>query len=370
MNEYNKIVGKIVWWINKKELRNFVRDILLSLPDIKDVTKIKNELLYIKNEIKYINNLNNTKVVFIKIDNWWIDDNVAILNSEHFYLLKKLLMNKNIHLVFTEYNPDIEIFSVFGGRDKILNSNANIKIFYTGEAVKVGFKDYYDNVLDIVDLSLGFNHEKCDNYVRFPIWIWYRNNFNIFELNKDNIHKKVVEINNIKFKKDKFASLIARASSNILRKDIYDKMSNIDKISCPSNFMHNDDSLKTIFNDNKNEYLKQFKFNICPENCIEDGYITEKLFDAFNAGCIPIWSGDKNLEGDVINKDAILYWDENSDNISILKEIELLHKNDELYDKFVSQPRLNTDNATEYIYGQIKLLHEKIEELLHKKLNL
>lgn len=130
--------------------------------------------------------------------------------------------------------------------------------------------------------------------------------------------------------------------------------------------MHNDDSLKNDFNDSKYEYLKQFKFNICPENCIEDGYVTEKLFDAFKSGCIPIWSGYKNLEGDIVNKNAVLYWDIDSDNKELIKEIKSIHENDELYNKFVSQSRFNTDNAVEYIYGQIKLLHEKIEELSNK----
>lgn len=72
------------------------------------------------------------------------------------------------------------------------------------------------------------------------------------------------------------------------------------------------------------------------------------------------------MEGDVVNKNAVLYWDIDSDNKELIKEIKSLHENDELYDKFVSQPRFNTDNAVEYIYGQIKLLYEKIEELSDK----
>lgn len=41
----------------------------------------------------------------------------------------------------------------------------------------------------------------------------------------------------------------------------------------------------------KHVVLQQFKFNLCYENTILDGYITEKIFDAFRAGSVPIYLG-------------------------------------------------------------------------------
>ena len=50
-------------------------------------------------------------------------------------------------------------------------------------------------------------------------------------------------------------------------------------------------------------------FNICPENTNVDGYVTEKLFQAFAAGCIPIYNGGGNfLEPGIINPKAIIYY--------------------------------------------------------------
>lgn len=47
----------------------------------------------------------------------------------------------------------------------------------------------------------------------------------------------------------------------------------------------------------KNETLKKYKFAICYENCRGfDGYITEKIFDCFFAGCVPIYLGADNIE--------------------------------------------------------------------------
>ena len=366
MEGSKKYVDKILWFVPIRKLRYFLRALFYNILDLKeikdDIKKLQNELYDLRNEIRFINKSNFNKILFMNETGYYlnISNGGAI-----FKIFESILNKKNIKLLFSKHNPDIELFYVFGEKKEIINSEAKIKIFNTGEPVQVFRKDYSDNCIGLCDLSLGFNHISNNNYIRFPLWISW--NFNITEINKENIHKRVLEINNAKFKKIKFASLISNwGGGNNLRQIIYNNISKIENISCPSKFMHNDDSLKNDFNDSKYEYLKQFKFNICPENCIEDGYVTEKLFDAFKSGCIPIWSGDKNLEGDVINKNAVLYWDVNSDNNELIKEVKSLHKNDKLYDKFVSQPRFNTDNAVEYIYGQIKLLHEKIEELSNK----
>jgi hypothetical protein len=46
----------------------------------------------------------------------------------------------------------------------------------------------------------------------------------------------------------------------------------------------------------KHEALKQYRFCICYENCCEiKGYITEKIFDCFAAGCVPIYWGASNV---------------------------------------------------------------------------
>lgn len=47
---------------------------------------------------------------------------------------------------------------------------------------------------------------------------------------------------------------------------------------------------------NKIDYQKNFKFCICYENmCDIKGYITEKIFDAFKAGCVPVYWGASNV---------------------------------------------------------------------------
>lgn len=47
---------------------------------------------------------------------------------------------------------------------------------------------------------------------------------------------------------------------------------------------------------NKLELLSDYKFCICFENTSADGYITEKIFDCFKAGCVPIYLGAPNIK--------------------------------------------------------------------------
>ncbi len=52
--------------------------------------------------------------------------------------------------------------------------------------------------------------------------------------------------------------------------------------------------------------LQKYKFSICYENAKDySGYITEKLFDSFFAGCVPIYWGADNIF-DYVPKDCFI----------------------------------------------------------------
>ncbi len=58
--------------------------------------------------------------------------------------------------------------------------------------------------------------------------------------------------------------------------------------------------------DNKLETLKNYRFNVCYENIYDvRGYITEKIFDSFAAGAIPIYWGASNVT-DYIPKNCFI----------------------------------------------------------------
>jgi len=55
----------------------------------------------------------------------------------------------------------------------------------------------------------------------------------------------------------------------------------------------------------KREVMSDFKFAICFENCIFTGYVTEKIFDCFLAGCIPVYFGAPEI-GKFIPKESFI----------------------------------------------------------------
>ena len=184
---------------------------------------------------------------------------------------------------------------------------------------------------------------------------------------KNDIKKVIDNINNAKSKKNKFASLVASHDAPKIRTEIFNKINKIGEVKCAGKLLHNDDTLKNEFNNNKIEYLRDFKFNICPENTISDGYITEKLFDSFKAGCIPIYSGDENIELDLINKNALLFYRKYEDNSELLKEVEKLNKDDKLFDAFQNQVKIN-DSMIDYLWERREKILNRLEELINERL--
>lgn len=58
--------------------------------------------------------------------------------------------------------------------------------------------------------------------------------------------------------------------------------------------------------EHKKPIMEQYKFSICYENAKDiPGYITEKIFDSFFAGCVPVYWGANNVT-DVIPKNTFI----------------------------------------------------------------
>ena len=150
-----------------------------------------------------------------------------------------------------------------------------------------------------------------------------------------------------------------------LRKRIIDIVERVDHVSCGGDSYHNDDSLVKEFNDVKADYISHFMFNICPENVSVKGYTTEKLFQSFSAGCIPVYYGSLGEPEVFVNKKAIVMYDGNNAD-EVEQKIRLLRNDEKYYNEFIKQPRL-FDNAVDCIYEMNKNLRLKYEEIIKSK---
>lgn len=185
--------------------------------------------------------------------------------------------------------------------------------------------------------------------------------------NYESIKSKCNEINKIQSDfmiRKKFCAFICRADYFGDRGFFADQISKIATINFPGTFRHNDDDKKMLYNDNKLDYLRQFKFNLCPENSNNEGYVTEKIFDALTAGCIPIyWGANNQPEPNIINKNAVFFLNLNQDNEKVLSEIEKVNNSPKLYNEFMNQPKLNSD-APDIIFQYFLNLESKLKQIV------
>lgn len=275
---------------------------------------------------------------------------------------------------FSKFFPKVKFFSIFSkNKFHIKMSSAKVKVFFTGEDVDVRFTAFKDYCTKDCDLSLGFRYEdeleNATNYLRYPLWILYY--FGYTE-DKDKIRAQVKTFNDAKSNAGRFACLVASHDDQGMRQKMCNIINAIAPVSCGGKFLHNDETLKTEFGDDKIAYLKNFMFNLCPENVSVKGYVTEKIFQSFLGGCIPIYFGsDGTPEPDVINQKAMICLAksdlETTGGGHMRYQINELWNNKKAYEEFIAQPRLLT-SAVDYIYERHKLLREKFEDILQKKL--
>jgi hypothetical protein len=77
----------------------------------------------------------------------------------------------------------------------------------------------------------------------------------------------------------------------------------------------------------KHEVLSRYKFSLCFENTTMQGYLTEKIFDCFYAGCVPIYLGAKNISK-LIPPDSFIDYRKFSSAQELLNHIMTLSDNE------------------------------------------
>jgi len=99
-----------------------------------------------------------------------------------------------------------------------------------------------------------------------------------------------------------------------------------------------------IKGNNKIRVISGFKFYISFENASADGYITEKVFDCFKAGCIPIYYGASNINKYIPEETFIDFRDFSSYKKLLLFLHSLEEKN---YNKYIDAGRkfLNSEKT-------------------------
>lgn len=259
-----------------------------------------------------------------------------------------------------ENNPDILIASCCGNINNVRNINAKCKLFYYGENLNRYHPYNNDKLLyDIFDLIVGFkNTDLSKKQIRFPLWLMY---YHYYKYNEhDNILSYIQNnyTENIKKHKEIFGSIIARHDRGGQRTAIFNELSKYGDIKAPGTYRKNTQSIGNRHNDKIN-YISRGIYNICPENSMYEGYFTEKIFQAFEGGTIPLYWAVDLPEPEIINKNKYCFCDINNKD-SLEKSIHNVNNNPNKY----IEGELFTKNAGEKIQLFYSTLLENLRTLL------
>ena len=297
----------------------------LNAKEYKDISK------YITNKyniLKQPKNLIFKKEIKIKC--------IGLFNkSNHINWLKSKLDDEFI-LTFDEDDPDYLIYNVFTQED--------IEPKYK-TAIKIAI--YTENVmpdLNLADYSIGHYHIiYLDRYFKYSVFLW--TNFIDIDKKREEILKNPI--------RKKFCAAVISNCDTEFRLDFISKLNEYKKVDMGGKCQNNINESVT----NKSEFLSNYKFSIAMENSDGDGYLSEKIFDSFLAGTIPIYYGDYLLDEFINPKSYILIKGE-KDIENKIEYIKKIDKDDNLYKAIIKEKPIIDNNFGNRIDEiEIKLRH-------------
>lgn len=236
---------------------------------------------------------------------------------------------KNGYDVQVTEDADYIICDVFGKPPYEYSRYPQIRIFECGENVTPDF--------NLVDYAIS----------RYPIKFGDRNFYYPgCTMSGAYWHKLAEKDRNYPadFLKEKpyFANLVAgHDSEHNYRSIFFDKLNAYKRVEAAGNLRYNmPDGVRVDWlDDSKTNFQRKSKFTICFESTAHEGFITEKITDAFFADTIPVYYGSSNIT-EIFNKDAFINVADYESFDAVVEKIKELDQNDEKYLAMLRQPIL------------------------------
>jgi hypothetical protein len=261
-------------------------------------------------------------------------------------MFRDLLNDREINFNSTPQEADIIFFSSFGNSIYAARNTKAIKIFYTGENEPPR--------LDIADFSLShdFDTHGGRNF-RLPHWYMYINwwgepNFPHARISVERLFRKW-DPEAVWNRKEFCSIIIGNPVRN--RIEVAQKLNEYRPVHGYGKVFGN------YFSSCKVDLMENYRYNICFENSITEGYVTEKLLEAKVAGCVPIYFGDDSASRDFNEKCYINYTKMN--NHALLSKIAELENDFQKFQQICSEElfhiKPNLDSLYSFLKGAIKL---------------
>lgn len=218
------------------------------------------------------------------------------------------------YIVDISDTPDFLFYSVFG---KEHTKYQCVKIFYTGECVTPDFNE--------ADYAIGFDYiDFEDRYLRMPLYRMFQ-----YKKDLDDAYERKLADN-----RDGFCSFVCSNDRGMPeRVRMLELLNQYKQVSSGGRYKNNVGGPVP----DKKKFLSRYKFNIAFENCVGNGYTTEKIVQAFSAGAIPIYYGNPMITKE-FNPDAFINCHAYESLEAAVEAIIRIDSDDTLYKKMISAP--------------------------------
>ena len=235
------------------------------------------------------------------------------------------ILRKNYDVVFSD-DPDYLFYSCFGYEHLSYDC---IRIFYTGECVTPDF--------NVCDYAIGFDRLSFgDRYLRAPLYSLFHYKAEYHEL----INPPPFLEPDLKAKTDFCSFVYSNCFAAPQRELFFDTLSRYKTVSSGGRFKNNVGGPVK----DKRAFQTKHKFSIAFENTAYNGYITEKLMEAFAARTLPIYFGapDVNLD---FNEAAFINCAQYQSFDEVVRKVIEIDQDDQLYLQMMNTPALQNGVA-------------------------
>lgn len=198
-----------------------------------------------------------------------------------------------------------------------------VKIYFTIENLVPDF--------NACDFAMGFDWLQYeDRYLRFPLYYFYPQ---ICELMETKHQQPVSELMAMK---TGFCSItVSNTNRDPMFVKVFEALSEYKKVDSGGLWRNNMGQRVP----DKLAFDRAHKFSIVCENSSHSGYTTEKLVQAFAAGCVPVYWGDPSVSK-VFNPKALINVQDFGSLQELVDYVKKVDADDALYQSYLQEPAL------------------------------
>ena len=229
--------------------------------------------------------------------------------------------------------PDLLIYSDKGHTHKIYTCR---KLFWTGESLRPNFSQ--------CDYALTQFFIDDPRNERLPIYVVFAQG------DPSVLFRDPAEGPRLARERQKFCAFLARNGNprrTRRRLDMFRQLSAYRAVDGGGTVLNNIGGPIPLGTEAKLAFLSAYRFNLCFENRSFSGYTTEKLPEAYRAGCVPLYWGNPLVERD-FNPRAFLSLHQFSSDAAFVEKVTELDHNEEARAAMLAEPLMPDNRPNEF----------------------